>query len=453
MPTTGTILLVLFVLVNVVPILEPAGDPENPSSANSRREGRRVFREQYGLDLPLLLDLRFLATADEVLAKDDDAIREFGPHGVIPLLQAAGDTMRDTPQRDRALRLLPACARESIRVRDAAQEQERKLERNREVARIEAATTALDEAKRNALVDDWTRFVESERDRFDPRGWSRVAVALKSTRLFVYLSNLAHLDFGRSIEDGQPVLPVMLHRLARSATLGAMYIVFSFAAAIPLGLFVASLRRRGRHRGANFVLYAVYSLPGFFVAILLQQTLAAGHPFGSFPLGGFHTNGPMYEEWGAVLRTFDVLHHMLLPVVAISLPTIVALTRLLDGALDDALRSDYVAAARAKGLSPRRVLFRHALRNALLPLATAFGNMVPVIVGGAATIEFVFDIPGVGSYLIEAVFANDFNVVLCVTLFSAIATQLGYLLSDLLYARLDPRIDGLSTLAPAGGAR
>lgn len=450
-PTTFAILLALFALVNLVPSVEAEGGPEIEEHARTR-EARRVFREHYGLHLPVFVNLRHRVSASEIDAiveeaatasapariDAEEALIEHGRFAVAALVEIAKSESRASEQRDLALRVLPDCAREVVRMRDPREDRESAIALARELAplRIDRAPTA---AERSFLATEWEKHVESRPERYRaPDGLAAWRVTLGETRFATYLGNVLRLDFGAAMSDRQPVLPEFLSRLGRSVWIGFGYLLVSFSAAIPLALFAESRRKRAARRWFDVISFGVYSLPSFFVALLLQRWFSAGRPFSWFPIGGFRSIG--VEDASLPMRALDVAHHLWLPVWIAALPAIVVLTRLLRTSLADALRSDYVAAARARGVSRRVVVLRHALKNALIPLATMFGAMVPVLIGGLAAIEFMFDIPGVGTMLLDATLSSDYNVILCVTLFSAIATQLGYLLSDLLCARLDPRI-------------
>jgi peptide/nickel transport system permease protein len=452
-PTTFAILLVLFGLVNLVPSAAGIGDGGETVSGDVRtREARRIFREHYGLNQPVFLNLRHEVTpetigsligigaAAEGSARLDaeERLLEYGRFAVPALIAIAGDPRGDGRERDLALRVLPGCAREIVRPGDPPAHREAGLALAREIAPL-----ALDReptaAERELLAIGWARHLERHAARYaPPRGFAALRVTLGETRFATYLRNVVRLDFGIAMSGRQPVLPEFLDRLARSVWIGFGYLLVAFSAAIPLALYSESRVRRATRRVFDVIAFGIYSLPSFFVALLLQRWFAGGRPFSWFPVGGFRSVAVENASWPE--RAIDVAHHLWLPVWIAALPAIVVLTRLLRTSLADALGSDYAAAARARGVSRRAVIVRHALRNALIPLATMFGAMVPVLISGLAAIEFMFDIPGVGVLLLDAVLASDYNVILCVTLFSAIATQLGYLTSDVLCARLDPRI-------------
>jgi len=473
-PTTFAILLALFALVNLMPAGEGGGASENGAIEPARlREARRVFREHYGFHLPVFLNTRHRITAAEIEASvarialpneqtdeqvdeqtdeqtrldGEDSLRDLGRYAVNDLVRVATDLGRDPRERDVALRVLPDCAKQIVRLRDPPSIRDAGLALNREIAPL-VVDRELQPAERELLAAAWARHSATHAPRYArPVGFESLRVTFQETRFGTYLANVLRLDFGVALAGRQPVLPEFISRLWRSVWIGLGYLLVSFSAAIPLALFIESRRRRSTRRWFDVFGFGLYSLPSFFTALLLQRWLAAGQPFSWFPIGGF--SAVSREEGTPFLRALDVAHHLWLPVWIAALPAIVVLTRLLRSSLADAMRADYLTAARARGVSRRSALVRHALRNALLPLATMFGAMIPVLIGGAASIEFMFDIPGVGLLLLDATLSSDYNVILAVTLFSALATQAGYLISDVLCARLDPRIRLGASLAGA----
>lgn len=461
-PTTFLLLVVSFLLVHLVPVADPvARDEANQgTSASFQRVSEQLFREHFGLDLPVFVNLRWNVTAEDLLpiletSGSSDAaaaaaarreIVETGRFGVGPLLAIARDSFHDDSMRNRACELAIEAGKEVVRSRDSAAERARKRAANEQLEQPLGPRT-VNGIGRIRTADDRERFLAAfdalpgtVRERFATRV-SEIAIAtLCETRFANYLGNLLALDFGSAISDRQPIAPELWRRLKRSFALGSGYVVLSLTVSIPLGILLAALRRSRAQRVLTLGFSLLYCAPTFFVALLLQRVFALGEPFSWLPIGGSRTF-EISETGSALEQTIDLLRHLVLPVIVLSLPTIAILVRYLQGALEEAMQSDYVRTARAKGFSERRAMLTHALRNALLPLATVIGYFVPALVSGAAVIEFIFDYPGIGEYFVNAVVGSDFNVVLAVTLVSALATQLGFLLSDVLLALCDPRID------------
>ena len=159
---------------------------------------------------------------------------------------------------------------------------------------------------------------------------------------------------------------------------------------------------------------------------------------GWFPAGGMHAPDAGYLGWWAWLA--DLLHHLALPVVTLALGSFMGTARYLRTSLVEVLGQDYILAARARGLSERRILLRHALRNALLPMITLLGLSLPFLLGGAVVVEVVFGWPGMGRVAIEAIWARDYPVIMATALVSAVTVVAGSLLADILYRWADPRV-------------
>jgi len=229
--------------------------------------------------------------------------------------------------------------------------------------------------------------------------------------------------------------------------------VTSYTLLLLLSIVSALVMARWRDSVADHTLQTVgltfYSLPGFWLALML--ILVFSRQLGWFPTGGWESPDAVFlTPWG---RALDRVHHLVLPVATLVLGGFMGTARYLRAALDDVLTQDYIYAARARGLSERRVMVHHALRNALLPLITLMGLSVPFLLGGALIVEVVFGWPGMGQVTIEAIWARDYPVVMATTIVSGVAVVLGSTLADLLYRWADPRLR-LPDFSPlAGGDR
>ncbi len=257
-------------------------------------------------------------------------------------------------------------------------------------------------------------------------------------RYLRWLTKLARADFGLSSYDQRPVLDKLAEALPTTLLLSSLGLLFSFALAIPLG--VAGAGRKGSllDQGLSAGLLGLYSLPSFWIAILLVMVLTGGRFLAWFPAQGLRSPGA--EEWGLIRRGLDLAWHLTLPVFCLGYAQLALVARHLRSGMLEALRQDYVLMARAKGLSEGAVLYRHALRNALVPLVTLLGLSVPTLVGGSVIVEQVFGLPGMGRLGFQAIATRDYNTVMAVTTLAALLTMAGVLLSDLLYSMVDPRI-------------
>jgi peptide/nickel transport system permease protein len=245
-----------------------------------------------------------------------------------------------------------------------------------------------------------------------------------------WLSAILHGDFGVSLRTGLPVTEMMLPALGRSLLLAFLSIALMLVIAIPLGI-VAALRRGGAaDLGVSLGSYIGISLPEFVTATLVLITLA-NPAFGWFPATGYV---PLAENfWRGV-------HHLVLPVLTVSVILIAHVARMVRSELVDVLHTDYIRAARLKGLSRRRVLFRHALRNALLPTITIVALDVGYLLGGIIVVEEIFAFPGLGRELIVAIQGRDLPAIQAGSLIMAATYALANFLADLAYAGLDKRI-------------
>jgi peptide/nickel transport system permease protein len=245
-----------------------------------------------------------------------------------------------------------------------------------------------------------------------------------------WLAGVLHGDFGTSLRTGLPVTEMMFPALGRSLLLALLSIGLMLIIAIPLGI-LAALRRGGpTDLGVSLASYVGVSLPEFVTATLVLITLA-NPAFGLFPATGYV---PLSEDF------WRGLHHLALPVLTVSIILIAHVMRMVRSELVDVLHTDYVRAARLKGLSPRRVLFRHALRNALLPTITIVALDVGYLLGGIIVVEEIFAFPGIGRELIVAINARDLPAIQAGALIMAATYALSNFMADLAYAALDKRI-------------
>ena len=254
----------------------------------------------------------------------------------------------------------------------------------------------------------------------------------------MWLSRIATLSFGVSHRDGRPIAQKLAERLPVTLLLSLLSLLLVYGLAIPLGVFSALRRDTTADRVVSLVLFALYSLPVFWVATLLIQNVTGQSGPAWFPLGGLTSEGS--EAWPTWRRALDLAHHLVLPVVCLSYVSLAVISRYQRAAMLETLSEDYVRTARAKGLSGFRVVVRHALRNALLPVVTLLGMQLPFLIGGSVIVERIFNIPGMGLETFEAIRSHDYGWIMAVVVLSAVLTMVGILLSDVLYALLDPRV-------------
>jgi peptide/nickel transport system permease protein len=185
-------------------------------------------------------------------------------------------------------------------------------------------------------------------------------------------------------------------------------------------------------------LFTLYSLPNFWVATMAIVYLGGGDFWDVFPVFGLQSVGA--ENWPFWTRMQDRLWHLILPITCMTYYTLAALSRYMRSSMLEVIRQDFIRTARAKGLSERLVVYRHALRNSLIPIVTLMADLLPAMIGGSIVIETIFSIPGMGQLSFEAVLNRDYPLIMSIFTLSALLTLLGILLADFLYTVVDPRI-------------
>ena len=239
----------------------------------------------------------------------------------------------------------------------------------------------------------------------------------------------------KSFRDGLPVLPRIWGRFLNSLPLFLCTTLIVWTASFPAGIQAALRRGSAYDRTTTFLAYALISIPGFFLSYLL--ILGVVRTF-HLPVIGLHTFGT--ENASALTRTMDRMWHLVIPSIMAALTGIAVLSRYVRSQMLEVIEQDYVRTARAKGLSEDRVVYSHALKNALLPFVTMFGFLLPGLISGSVIFEQIFAWPGLGLLGYEAILARDFPMILTLNFMAAALTLLGILASDILYALVDPRI-------------
>jgi len=243
-------------------------------------------------------------------------------------------------------------------------------------------------------------------------------------------------DLGLSLRQQRPVADIVGEAVGPTLLLTLTAYFWHMVLALAAALIMTLYRGRGVEHGVQGVGLVLYSLPGFWLGLMLIM-LFSQH-LGWFPVGGWESSDAVFLPLGA--RWLDRLHHLFLPAATLALGAYMGMARYVRSGLVEALAQDYILAARARGLSEKRVLLGHALRNALLPVITLMGMSVPYILGGALVVEVVFGWPGMGRVTIEAIWARDYPVIMATTLLSGVAVVAGSTLADLLYRWADPRV-------------
>lgn len=252
-----------------------------------------------------------------------------------------------------------------------------------------------------------------------------------------YLGNVARGELGFSHSLNMPVTQALAAPLVRTLTLMAIALALSFGLGIWLGVFEARHADQRAGRVANGASLLAYSLPDFWVALMLLLGFAYWMPI--LPAGGLR-DVVTHEYMSPAAKLWDYTRHALLPLAALTVVLGATIARFQRAALLDVLPQDYVRTARAKGASGDVVIRRHALRNALLPMITLAGLALPLLVGGAVFVERVFAWPGMGLLVTNAIFARDYPLVVASMLVGGLMVAIGSLMADIAYALADPRV-------------
>jgi peptide/nickel transport system permease protein len=250
-----------------------------------------------------------------------------------------------------------------------------------------------------------------------------------------WLKSLLRLDLGYSFFYNIPVSKIILSRLLNTLILSLAGLLVTWLVAIPIGIIAAVNRNRFLDRLFSFFSFVALSLPNFFLAFLLLYL--ASH-LKILPLGGMHSAS--FDDLNWAQKILDLGKHLVIPTLVISVAAIAGLQRLMRGNLLEVLRQQYILAARAKGLPENRVIYRHALRNAINPMVTIFGYHLSDLLSGEALVEIICNWPGLGTVMLTAVRAQDLYLVMASMLMGGVLLLAGNLLADILLAYFDPRI-------------
>jgi peptide/nickel transport system permease protein len=258
-------------------------------------------------------------------------------------------------------------------------------------------------------------------------GYDRTFLA----QLFSYLNNLVHLNFGYSYKQGQSVGALFDENAGRSAYLSGASLVLALIIAIPLGIAQAVKRNSPGDYAVTALTFALYSMPSFFLGLILIQIFALD----------LHVFPPLVSDnitttWGAITHPAQLF----LPIVTLAAVTVASFSRYMRSSALDSLAQDYIRLARAKGLSERVVLSRHLLRNSCLPMITLIGLSIPGLLAGNQLTEVLFNYPGLGLLFYNALGNEDYPILLAYTVIGGVLTVLGNLIADIAVTAADPRI-------------
>jgi peptide/nickel transport system permease protein len=254
---------------------------------------------------------------------------------------------------------------------------------------------------------------------------------------FLWLKKFVKFDFGESFsQDRKKVIDKILERLPVTLWLNIASMVLVFAIALPLGVMSAYLRDTIFDKAVTVFVFVGFAIPTFWLALLCMYYF--GVIVGVLPISGLTSYN--FESMTLFEKIIDIIKHAFLPVFLSVFGSLAGLSRFARNSMLDVLNEDYIVAARARGIGEGRIIFKHALKNALLPVVTIIGLSVPGLIGGSVIFESIFSIPGMGQLFYQSVMMRDYPVIMGILVIGAILTLLGNLLADIMYAVVDPRI-------------
>lgn len=467
--TLFSILLVNFIILNLAP-----GDPTtitqiSPEGGAERKADRSYagggdlrwleFRERYGLTLPVLINLWPWESQEQVDAElevlnhpekmsvkvFDEKRITFGDKArfIMPKLLVA---MENPALRPLAIRFfVRGGIRPAIIGSDLTEEE---TNYNRKIAE---ENDFLLKAGELPPTDETVKTLHAWYEKnatfyhFDPHGWEKYKIIFE-TRLVRYLSKVLTLDFGTLRNDTtKSVITEVTRRFKYSLTLSLVPMIITFFLCQIFGLFMTVWHNRLPDMGLNVIFLILYAIPIFVVAPFLIEKVALNHTFPftdiPIPIGGFSSPQDIYSQMTTQERLMDVLRHICLPLIAIMYGSLAASSRLSRTAFLEVSRQDFIRFARAKGVSPFSVLVRHIGRAGSITIVTSIAGSLGVVLGGSLIVEILFEINGFGKFFYDAVINRDFNVILFSAIAGSFLTLIGYLLADIAYTILDPRVN------------
>jgi len=254
----------------------------------------------------------------------------------------------------------------------------------------------------------------------------------------LWLSRLVRFDFGTSMKDQRPVSTKILEALPITLqfNITAIFLIYLFA--IPIGVYSATQQHSIGDHITTVLLFLLYSLPSFWVAMLLIMFLGGGEWWDVFPVHGLNSTGASTYDWPRWI--LDRLWHMVLPLICFTYGGLAGISRYMRAGMLETIRQDYIRTARAYGFPEKVIIFKYAMRNSLMPIITLLAGLLPALIGGSIIIETIFSIPGMGRLAFEAVLSRDYPLIMGIFAVSALLTLAGLILSDILYAYVDPKV-------------
>ncbi|WP_053367992.1 ABC transporter permease [Bacillus sp. FJAT-27245] len=250
---------------------------------------------------------------------------------------------------------------------------------------------------------------------------------------FKWVGNMLQGNFGDSlIRQGVAVNELIMARLPNTLLLMLVSTILAILISIPIGILSATKPNSLTDYTVTFFSFLGIATPNFWIGLVLIMFLSVH--LGWFPTGGVATLNEPFSIW-------DRIHHLILPAIVLATADVAGLTRYIRSSMLEVLRQDFIRTARAKGFNQRKVVYKHGLRNGLIPVITIFGLMLPSFIGGSVVVEKIFGWPGIGLLFFDAAFQRDYPVIMAITVIASALVVIGNLLADILYAIFDPRIE------------
>lgn len=478
------IVLVNFIIVNLAP-----GDPVTISDASlqsgTRREERSFafgsddrylqFREFYGLTLPILFntwpftDYSYVEktlwqlvhrksspqSTEEMNYKDYDSLRiNFGDGSrfIIPfLLDILSNVNQDLSIRKIASKfVVRGFHRQPFlgpNLKEAQHEYNQKIEKDNVLLQAYLMQPMETKEEVDKVAEKMKAFAIENQRFYDinPTLLEKLEMFFMETRFFRYMSRVLTFDFGTLRNDSnKTVVSEVTRRFKYSLTLAILPMFMTFFLCQVLGFTMAYFKDKWPDYILNLFCLILYATPVFVVAPFLIEKVALNNTFPftnvPIPISGFTSPDEVYNQLNSWQRLLDVLKHIALPLVAVMYGGLAAEARLSRTAVLETLHQDYVRTAKAKGLSPFTILTRHVGRNAGITIVTSIAGSLGIILGGSLIVETLFEINGFGKFFYDAIVNRDYNVIMFSALAGSFLTLVGYLVADITYTILDPRI-------------
>ena len=479
--TLFAIILINFIIVNLAP-----GDPitisEVTQQGATRQADRSIafgsdtrylqFREFYGLTLPILFNnwpftsdeyvhetLELLQTRKykdgqkEMSFKEYDTIRiAFGDRSqfIMPkLLKIALNTTERPDIRRMAVNFFVRGGTRQAILGPNLSPEEKSF--NRKVAEDNNFLSSIQEGTTNDNLDLQAKKLEewyvknAEYYRYDPPLSVKVEQFFFDTRFFKYMNRILHMDFGTMRNDSnKTVVSEVVKRFKYSLTLSVIPLLLTFVLCQIFGFTMAYTQNRWPDYSLSLLFLVLYAIPVFVVAPFLIEKVALVYHFPftdiPIPINGFTSPERIYAQKTSFERLLDVLQHIMLPIVAIIYGSLAAQSRLTRTAVLEVRHQDYIRTARAKGVPPFTIMYKHVGRNVAITIVTSIAGSLGIVLGGSLIVETLFEIDGFGRFFYEAVINRDYNVIMFSAIAGSVLTLLGYLVSDIAYTVLDPRV-------------